>query len=368
MKSGARNSLRLDRKRVADLISQLDAAGKWTTKVSARRSQRYDYRGYAIVEIVQPGREPESEAVPCRNISRDGASFLSGRFVHIGTPCRMRLVSAFNHAHVIEARVVRCRYIPGTAGVHEVGVNFATPIDVAMFHAEATSIRVLIVDDDAARSAILSAMLKCHAAECATAASAADAITMALASPFDLILANFDSQKLDACGLVRKLREQGYVRTIASVSTLGADRMSAHCTEAGCSDCKAIHLTEAGLVQLMTSLRAEPIVSTLPANPDSARVVNQFVFAMQEWVAALESACGSKDFATAREIIGRVEFFARGAGFEPIADAAAEFSAKLGDNATMDRDRREQLNQFVRLALSARPCAAVDPEAPSPPG
>jgi hypothetical protein len=133
---------------VEALITDLDAAGN-TSAAEARALRRYSYRNAgARAAFQQPGGEWLFFRTPTRNLSGQGACILVGRFVYPGTPCRLELRTIHDVPQWISAKVARCRYLPGTTKVYEIGLLFDDAIDAGMFHRDATSIRVVYCGSD----------------------------------------------------------------------------------------------------------------------------------------------------------------------------------------------------------------------------
>lgn len=359
MNNSPRTSLRLDEKAVEAILRRLERESAASSTMSARRSQRYEFHGRVVVELVQ-SEESIVEAVYCRNLSRDGMSFLVGRFVYENTPCRVRLVSEYNHSHVVEGHVARCRYIPGTPSVHEIGVQFSAPIDVALFSRNASSVRVLVVDNDDFQKNLLRDILGKNGAEALFAESAAQAVDLALSNPFDLVVVSFDSPELNGCSIVRALREKGYVRPISSFSSLLDAQIREKCAADKCESCQPIELSRPKLVDLVNSIKSEPVLSTMANDREAATLINQFVFSIQDRITELEKAFLTKDLIKSVALLRRLTMFSQGCGFDTIADSATELGKLMTTQEAFDQNR-DRLNRLVRLCLAARPASQSDP-------
>jgi hypothetical protein len=119
-----------DRIRVLDRLDELERedAGR-----ERRTQERFDYRPEAglTVRIEQPGGSVSTHLVAGRNISTTGLSFLHGGFLHIGTRCTVRLIALNDESFMASGRVSRCRSVHGR--VHEVGLKFDRPLELAKF-------------------------------------------------------------------------------------------------------------------------------------------------------------------------------------------------------------------------------------------
>lgn len=83
-----------------------------------------------IVELGQSDATLRALVIP-RDVSEGGVSFLHGVFVYSGTTCVTLLRTRDNETMLVPGKVVRCTHVAGR--VHEVGVKFDHPIDVAPF-------------------------------------------------------------------------------------------------------------------------------------------------------------------------------------------------------------------------------------------
>lgn len=359
MDGDARRGLRLSAEAINELLARLDAVAQRAGGANRRRSVRYKYRvGSVVVEFTQ-SEAKNRHSVHARDISRDGMSFLHSSFVYPGTPCRIRLVSEYNVARDVAARVVRCRYLEGTSNAHEVGVSFDAPIDVAMFNRAASSVRVLIVDDDSMQRGVLAELLKQHQTEVHSAATAKEALEQATNNPYDLILVNMDSESLGGCEFVRELRRGGYVRPISSVSLNSGDATRRHCQEAQCVACAPVTLTRDSLPLIVNSLKTEPVISSLAQQPAMASLINVFVNSVQERINRMETALSKGEFAAMLKLVGGLRLAADQTGFELISTAATTLEAALQKNSE-PHALRQLFNDVVRLCLSARPASASD--------
>ncbi|MBI5863073.1 MAG: PilZ domain-containing protein [Planctomycetes bacterium] len=381
MDRSARDSVRLTDQSLGHLLKKLDDGKVSEVARNARRSQRYQFRMRAIVEFVT-GKESSVEAVPCRNLSRDGISFLTGRFVYPGTLCRIRLVSEFNQSNIVEAKVIRCRYISGTAGVHEVGAVFSDPVDIGLYHRGANSVRALLVTDDRTSSGLIAGQLTRHGAETTIADSPEAGISAALSGAFELVVLDHDSPTLNSCEVIEQLRARGYVRPLASLSINPSDAAAPKCPSATkdvepqggekgecrqCGACMRVSLMGPSLGKLIESLHCEPVISSLASSPETASLINSFVFSLQERVAAIERACAAKKMDDVRALITRLGAFAGACGFEPIVDAAEALVAEVNEAEGLSSTGREKLTLLVQRCLAARPLTLIDETVAIPP-
>lgn len=363
MEETGRSTLRLDDAAIDEILKRLDAHADNSRSSNARRSRRYSYRARSVLVQFQMQEESRRHAVPCRNLSRDGVAFLVRHFVYPGTACRVRLVSEFNYVVEVEGKVQRCRYVEGTAGVHEVGVSFNTPIDIALFHREATSVCVLLVDDDSVQLRLLERLLVRLGAAVQSCQNPQQTLAAAMARTYDLILVNSEATGFDGCELIRGLRAAGYVRQVMALTTSPSTTLAERCQKANCTACAPVALSTDELCNLILRLKNEPLLSSLVSDPEMAGTINQFVADLPARAAELEQAARAGDTAKQVGWLRRLAVFADECGFEIIADAARAYEASL-EGQSAETERRERLNVLLQRCHAARP-ATVDVEARS---
>lgn len=358
------SSLRLSASELAALLDKMDT-GESPTEPNARRSSRYRYRAFVAVEINTRDRIVRT-AVACRNISRDGAAFLCGHFVYPGSACRVRLVSEYNFATTVDANVVRCRYVPGTAGVYEVGVSFASPIDVALFHREGASARVLLVDSDDLQRELLCSFFRKSQAQVDVAQSAAEMLDKATSNTYELVVVNHGMADAKACDLVRDLRETGYARPMLCIACRPPAGGELKCDHGG-ELCELIPLTREGVQAISARLRNEPITSRLAHDPHMAEVIDLFVERLPEEITVMQAVYAGGDREELAKRAARLSALAEGSGFDVIADAAkrlAALAAGEGPAAAL----RPAFSDLVQLCFAARPASQARRGSMSGPG
>jgi hypothetical protein len=129
----AQDILRLKPGEAATILSGIEARTRQVTDRDRRDSPRVPYleapRVAVIVESEQIGKR--TYALIPRNISRHGMSLLHGKFVYDGTPCVLGLKALDGQLVPVRGKIVWCRLVTGR--IHEIGVRFEEPIDLADF-------------------------------------------------------------------------------------------------------------------------------------------------------------------------------------------------------------------------------------------
>lgn len=129
---GPIDSLRLSNRDCEQMLRNLDMA---TRPVEEGENQRGEYDRVdvsndmiAVVKLLPADSRPTQFRIRCRNISSTGIGFLHGQFIYEKTPCEIILINGQQQGFQLHAKVVRCRFIE--KHVHEVGIQFASPVDI----------------------------------------------------------------------------------------------------------------------------------------------------------------------------------------------------------------------------------------------
>lgn len=355
MADGKERSLRLEDEKIAAILAELDAAAMADGPASRRNAKRFAYRPRTVeVECNDPNGDAVKYLVRPRDISRDGMAFLASTFIYPGSACRVRLVSEYDHALVVGATVKRCRYLHGTGSVHEVGVTFQHPIDVALFHRGASTTRLLIADEDSFQRQLAERLLKPLSVRLTYAESGDEVLEKATAESFDLLLIDVDSPAMKALEVVKQLRVGGYSRPIVSMTATNDASLCDKSREAGCTDHVAKPLTRDVLEGLLDSVRVEPLVSTLIHEPDMADLIDTFVAELERRVSELESAFAKEELETLTRVGMLIKSQAGACGFEVITKVANALCECIG----ADEGKvaiRDKLDELVRWCNAARP-------------
>ncbi|MBI5863490.1 MAG: response regulator [Planctomycetes bacterium] len=233
--------------------------------------------------------------IPTRNISRDGLSILTDHFVYPGTRCRVSLLSLHNHQHLVAAKVVRCRYLSGSTRLHEVGIRFDSPIDIALFHRGATYFRLLLCDDDATIHQLVPRLLNHLSCQITAFKSGDEAIAAARNGVFDLILLDLDMPEKDGIATARELREAGFIRPILALTTHADSEILKRALAAGCTAIHKKPFTRDSLTNAIRSMMSEPIISSMIHDRSMISLIDPFVAALPASLRELESAFAKSD-------------------------------------------------------------------------
>lgn len=335
-------TLRLDEADVEGLLEYLDEDGGNQNRSGGNY---YPYRVKTLViHLKQPG---DASHVPymvaTRYLSAYTLSFLHGGYIHIGSSCKIQLISLHGTWTDVDAKVVSCQYIK--QNVHDVTVRFTYKIDVSEFCHSAVHNRVLLVEDDITSAKLAMFFMKQLNCEVKHVTGGQQAVTEALANNYDVILMDIEIPDMDGLQATKKLRDEGYTGYIVAITSLTGSGDREKCLNAGCSKYVAKPYTHETLSIILESLNEEPLFSSLGEDPAIRQVINAFVAELPAKIRELEEAIAQED-------IQKVEFCARhlkgeagGYGFEAITDAAKEVEASLqkGDTLQSILDKTDAL-------------------------
>ncbi len=122
------NSLGLAASGLEQVLDVLDL--KSTIDSRRRGFVRWPFRKESVeLVVIRKGQPDQSLVLACRNISSQGMSLLHCAYLQPGTLCAVSIPGPAKR--VVTGRIVRCAHRTGM--MHEVGVEFARPIDLREF-------------------------------------------------------------------------------------------------------------------------------------------------------------------------------------------------------------------------------------------
>lgn len=339
-----------------DTLDRTAAAGA----SNRRGADRYVYRARCLLCAFQgPAGAWEAYSLPSRDISDRGMGLLAGQFVYPGTQCVIQLVSIYNHTQAVQGKVAHCRYIRGTTGIHQVGIRFNQPIDVAMFHREACHSRILVVDEDEMIRNVVQRFLRGTNIEPVCVTSAAAGVEAAQHLKYDVVLMDLDLSDMDGFSAVRALRNSGYFRPVVAFTLHTEPPMQAKLLEAGFNDWVVKPFTRDSLIATIRTLKDEPLVTSLIHDRSLHDLIDAFVASLEARVKELEVAYCDKRFDAVQKEVRRLKGEAGTYGFEVITSAAADVEQCLAAGERDLQAVRSKLSQLSRLCLAARPVSCL---------
>ncbi len=365
MRDIAKIKLRQGHDTVQALLDQLEQQSELAKLYSGREHDRFKYRVRELeVDIPQGTGESQRHAVPTRDVSRNGCCFLTGRFVYPGTEVTVHLVTVHAHAQAVRGTVRRCRYLQGTGSLHEVGVEFMHPIDVAMFDPRASTIRVLLADSDPTVPILVAHLLKAANVELMTVKSVDEIKKIVNDQAIDIVLVEVDSDREAALKTIQELRAEGFFRPIVGLSASGSPDLQNETLQAGASGFVPKPLNRDNLMSVVMTVKDEPLISTLVHDADMVGLIDNFVQSLAQRTRELEQAFAAQDRAALLKVVRSVKGDGGSYGFDIITDAAAEVESLLEQEGELSA-MREKLNELVRFCSAARPasCEVEEPKA-----
>jgi CheY-like chemotaxis protein len=324
----------------------------------SRAADRVVYRIRALtVEFADAAGGWTRYVVPSQNISRAGLAVLTNQYIYPKTRCRVHILGVENLTQALPASVVRCRYLPGTGRLHEVGLRFETAVDLSQVHRGEGDCRILLCDDDPTIHQIVPRLLNQMNARIRSARSGDEAIHAAMSEPFDVVLMDADLPGRDGTPAVRELRMRGFARPIVALTTLSDPATLRSCLESGFTQIGSRPFTRESLTALIKSLHCEPIVTESLADSGTANRVGAFTAELPERMRQLEISFAKADLKSMQTIARQVRDDSETCGFQIIGTAAGELDAALrSKSATAElRDRLSQLSKLCHAAKTA-PC------------
>ncbi len=348
---------RLDSKTIAAVIDHLDRGARGSAESSARRFVRHSYREVVTIELEQPDDPPVRCVVPTRNISQGGLAVLTGHFVYPGTGCRVHLVTTDGEKDIVDAKVVRCRYLVGTASLHEANLKFDRQIDVGVYKPladSATGVRVLLCDADVVSHRVVERLLDTLHAELTCVADGRQAVEQAMTGQFDAVLLDLDLPEMSGLEVIKELRSRGCTRPLIVVSAVCDEDARAACLAAGCDGYIAKPPSRVALVGAIRRATREAVGSSLAGQPDTADLIDQFVASLPERIEWLEEARQANDLAALACVARQLKGTGAACGFNVITDLA-----KALENAIKSPDKpqtiRTSLDELIGSCRAARP-------------
>ncbi len=293
-----------------------------TRQKRERRSPRYPYSGaQALIEVPTRGQVPEQHPVVTRDLSREGSCFIVIKFFYPGATISLNLRTIDGGWRTIPAEVVRCRYLPGTPMLHEVGVLFNTPIQVDLFHHAARSKRVVILDPNGGTTAFVTRLLRHHHTSLHRAETVEDMIAATEDEQFDMAL--FDGDVCEPEGAASfRTATGGAIPMLGLVSAGHADAV-APLRASGCAATLNKPFNADQLTSLIDAHLREQLISTLADDPELHEPVNEFVLGLPERMSQLRYLRAMEEVEDSCKLVRKLRSDAGMYGFPPLAHAAA---------------------------------------------
>lgn len=345
--------MRRDPNEVRSLLEALDNNDEYS-KSADRKLDRHQYRVKQVrIDLSNKDGSITSFALPTRNISRDGIGLIATQFAYVGTPIIVHLVSLQNHVFPVAGQIVRSRYLASTSGLYEMGVRFDRPIDLALFHRSPPTVRLLVLDADAAAHRAVEQLLKGNLVGMKSLTEGGKLIETATASQHELILVDVDNESLGAVGDIGKLRNSGVWIPCVGVTGALEPQREQELLKAGLSVVVARPISKTVIAGLISSFWRDPLYSALATERDAMPLIEDFVSSMPDRLAEIEATIARENHSGLIRFLKAMVSDAESTGFDFIAHAAREF-LKAVEASPTPMVIRKNMNELVAVGRAAR--------------
>ncbi len=351
--NNAMRALRCDEATINQLLDDLDKQARGGLGADGRSRERHVYRAVPILmDVIGPSGASVRYNAVSRNISPDGIALLTGSVVYPGSKCIVQLLTLNDRTHTVDGRIVRCRYLSGTRSVHEIGIRFEHPVDLALFSRTAVPANVLLAEDSVATAKLVRKLLEPLNVDLTHVENGNDVIKTAAEQTFDVILLDMEMPELDGFGAVAALRKAGYLRPVVALTALTEGDVRERCIQAGCDEFVAKPFGREALLSLLRKYKPAPLISSLLMSDNSmAPMIDDYVKHLRQVAQDLEANFAANEMAAIAKHVRALWSEAGGYGFEAIAISAEMLEAGLKTNSP---NIRSKVTELVALCRAAR--------------
>lgn len=362
-------TLRMDDREKRRVVEEMSLKRKQKQYQGPPRDIRVEYKTTSVtVSIVNPGGNVVHYSVLPRNLSRNGVGFLHGRFVYPNSKCSITLETLDGETMTCEGEVVRCNHISGT--IHEIGVRFASPIDLTLFtqmsadeHESHTQEierdissgkivdaqfgrgKILIVDGYKLDRKLYGTVLEREGYSYREAESAQEAMEQVSTNRFDLVLVDVSREPAYGLDLIDQLNGSAFKGVVLAVSVDSDDATKEAALIAGAREFLAKPISGDRLTDMVNRMLhknsdpdAEPIVSSYNQDDSMRPLLREYVKEVREFATDLQSPEHSEDQAFIRQVCRKLIGASGSYGFDAVTTAARDTMASL-DQANCDLEQ-----------------------------
>lgn len=338
-----------NRQEIGDISETLDAldARNNPEAANARQAERFQYRMQNItMEITGvPGAAPTFSG-HARNISDHGISLIVNQFMYPGTKCRVTLVSVINHKVVQSGTIVRCRYLTGSARLHEIGIKFDEPINVSMFHSGTTPTRVILLCEEMTTKT-LKVLIGKEYANIVPHDAEDDIVAKLNSDAADVVICEKPHDDLKT--FATDIRGKGLFTPLVAVVADADDEAKKELTDAGFDGIVEFPLTRAAIRNAIAEFRVEPMTSNLIFDNELLEFIDAFVERVPTFIDEVREAVMSEEVDKLKASLKSLMFAATSAGFEQIGDEIKEFLPLLDEGSPDLPTIRGHVTRALRL-------------------
>lgn len=375
-----KDALRLSERQQRALLAYLDNQCNDMIDLDEQRvDQRFDFSSSAVlVRIGQPGGTSGTFIVRPRNLSRTGMGFLHGSFCYPGSPCEVLLPTCEDERAALSGRVIRCRHV--RANVHELGMQFAQPIELGRFvqaaiHSGAEEGRAsqplprltgrCLLIDPSTDSRELFDFLAAHMGLASVTTLDGSAAKVLLGhQTFDIILVDHDLATVMQPTLVGELREAGFHGPVVSLTL--PDRLDGPNDSVGGFDGHVLkpltceRLLEGLSTHLSRDWTSRRSTTPLFSEHWSKKAMQPLILGhlerLEHRVADVHKAMRESEMSAAGAVLREIAGASGGFGFPQISAAAMELARALESSAGIEgcRERFDELADLCAAACQVR--------------
>ncbi len=318
-------------------------------------------------------------AVMGRNLGRWGAALVHGRYVYPETRCELHLCALDGGWHARAGVIRHVRHVQGL--VHELGVNFDSPIDLSNFvpltpeqetrHLKELAddlpkddgglvtqlvSRVLVVDDFASDRKLYGHWLGRAGMAVTTVGDGKGAQDRLNETQFDLMIVDLRLGKESGLDLIRLARSSSFVAPILVVTADNDANIKASAIAAGANGLLVKPFTAEELVETAHQLMGmsvdrvkEPIYSACNNDPEMRPLLTEFTRGLGAHMDRLREANARHDYETLDAIAWMLKGAGKGYGFDEITDKAAAVLYELNEGAADMERIRQSANELLSV-------------------
>jgi len=197
---------------------------------------------------------------------------------------------------------------------------------------------VLLVEDTIENQQLLGMYLRKLGATVSIAGNGQEAVKLAVAHPFDLILMDMQMPIMNGLDATVCLRECGYTRPIVALTANVTGDDHARCTDAGCDGFLTKPIERARFIQVVSSYlhEADNVTDTLPIysslldeEPEFSGLINNYVSMLPGIVATIREAFEDIDWPRLKTLVHQLKGGGGNYGFNGVSDLAAKLEFQV---------------------------------------